>query len=208
MDGAVWGFIVSHYPALGIGVFALVLIVIATIRITTFVNKSNKIHEEFPGVKTDLGKLKTDLKCLPEIQASMSKMHTALSSLNTVLLDKQLINTTCYASSNSPLALNTAGNNLIKESGADVIFESMKKELIEDLLAKDVKSLLQLERASLALLFSKMDDPRFKQLQDFAFEHPTFENNSLSFSDILFVMSLVLRDSYRSQHPELDEEER
>ena len=51
------------------------------------------------------------------------------------------------------------------------------------------------------------DDLSYKPIQDFAFQHPTYKNNPLTYSDILFLIALKLRDFYRGRHTDLTAEQ-
>ncbi len=71
-----------------------------------------------------------------------------------------------------------------------------------ELESKKFESLLELEQSCLEVLLQKRNDQKFKNIQNFAFEHPTFEGRTLTYIDILFVLSLKLRDDFREKHPD------
>ena len=50
-------------------------------------------------------------------------------------------------------------------------------------------------------MLQKRNDQKFKGIQNFAFEHPNFEDKSLTYTDILFILSLKLRDDFIKTHP-------
>ncbi|MDP3957533.1 MAG: hypothetical protein Q8Q10_03475 [bacterium] len=126
--------------------------------------------------------------------------------MNNVLLEKQVISHSCYSQENSPRVINPLGQKLYEQSGAKDLMEKVKGKLLKELETnKKIDSLLELERESLNTMLNRMDDKEFKNIQNFAFEHPKFEGNPLTFTDILFVMALVLRDLYRGKHPEIND---
>ena len=53
------------------------------------------------------------------------------------------------------------------------------------------------------MLLLHRDEPRFRLLQDFVYQHPTFNAKPLTYTDILFMVALKLRDFYRERHPAL-----
>jgi hypothetical protein len=138
----------------------------------------------------------------PAIEISLGKIDKGLTTLNQILLEKSVISQSCYSNENSPRVISDIGKKLYSESGAEKLFNIIKPELVAELEQKKFDSLLELERESLNVLIDKMNDPRFKDIQNFAFEHPTFEGSPLTYTDILFIMSLNLRDDYRQKYPE------
>jgi hypothetical protein len=137
------------------------------------------------------------------MQAMLSRIDKGLTLLNKVLLEKTVITESCYSNENSPRAINTLGEELLTDSNAIPLFESIKDKLVVELESKEIKSLLELERESLNVLLAHSDDPEYKPLQDFVYQHPTYKDTPLAYSDLLFVVALKLRDFYRTKHPEL-----
>ncbi len=143
-------------------------------------------------------------KEIPEIRNSLKKIDSGLNTLNKILLENSIIKQSCYASENSPRMVNDLGEKLFNESGAKELFDKIKDDLIKELEAnKVIDSLLELERESLNVLLRKMDNQEFRQIQNFAFQHPTYNGNPLNYTDILFIIALKLRDLYSSKHPNL-----
>ncbi|MDP3785278.1 MAG: hypothetical protein Q8R12_04415 [bacterium] len=143
----------------------------------------------------------TATKKIPLIESLLSKIDRGFNTLNQILLEKSVISQSVYSSANSPRTINALGQKLFTDSGAEILFERIKTGLMAELEGKTFGSLLELERECLNLFLGKMNDPEFKNIQNFAFEHPTFGDNPLTYTDILFVMSLKLREEYRTKHP-------
>ena len=173
----------EHFPQF----FFAVVVAVVTIFLTRFYMETHKVLDDYPSSRQML-----------------SEIHAGLILLNTVLLEKNVISQSCYSGMNSPRVLNEAGRELLKESEADKLYNQLQEGLLKELEGQEVTTLLALEQASLQLLLLKRNEPEFKPLQDFAFEHPTFKKNPLSYIDILYAMSLLLRDAYRERHTELE----
>jgi hypothetical protein len=141
-------------------------------------------------------------KEMPNLKITLDNIEKGFDKLNTLLLENSIISQSCYSSENSPRVINPLGERLYKESNAEKIFNKIKPELLNTLKEKKFDSLLELERTTLDLLLDKMDGPEFKEIQNFVFEHPTFEGNPLRYTDILFVMSIKLREAYKDNEPE------
>lgn len=177
--------LVKYYPQ--VGVYALIgaALIFFTWKVSVFCVKTNALHEEFPSLKTLIGEIRS-----------------ALVTLNQVLVEKNVINKSVFSQSNSPRQMNAVGVKLYNESGAKSAFEGMRDDLMKDLEAKKLDSFLELEREALNVVLAKMNDIRFKAIQNYAFEHSSFDNNPLTYTDILHVISLNLRDAYIAKHPE------
>lgn len=145
---------------------------------------------------------KDNNKKFGEVEEMLFRVDKGFTILNQILLEKNVISKSCYSDENSPRVINQLGLKLYSESGAEKLFHSIKNELLLDLEKKEFDSLLELERSSLDVLMDKMNDIEFKDVQNFAFEHPTFNGHPLTYTDILFMMSLKLREAYREKYPQ------
>lgn len=178
---------VTHFPQIA-GYSALIIVVtVLTWKVAHFYGASKSIHKEFPDIKSLL-----------------TKIESGLSTLNQVLLEKNVINKSCFSNANSPRIINEKGNDLLKISGSLPAYESVKKDFLTTLESRKFESLLELERVCLNLFLEKMNDPRLIPIQNYVFEHPTYNDNPVGYVDILFLLSLKLRDYYREKHPELN----
>jgi len=174
-----WGFFV-----------AMILVVIITIWLVINYLKIKGVCDNFPDIK----------KLLNHVDKS-------LSVLNSILIEKNVISNSFYSEAHSPRQLNAVGKKLYSESGAEALFTSLYDELLSDLEKRTPASFLDVESKSLAVLLDKMNDSKLKELQDFAYNHPNFEGNALTFFDILYVMSLNLRNKYLEKHQEIKSDE-
>lgn len=139
---------------------------------------------------------------LPAIEVTLKRIEQGFLTLNQVLLEKSVISQSCFSNENSPRVINELGKELLEKSGAKIVYDEIKSILMTELENKKFESLLELEQRCLEVLLQKRDDQKFKNIQNFAFEHPTFKSKPLTYIDILFVISLELRDDYRKNHPD------
>jgi hypothetical protein len=180
-------FLIQDYQQVALYLVALYSVIFITVKITTFYNKTSELHTK-----------------VPNMERLLEKIDTGLAALNDALLGKSIIDKSYYSRDHSPRNVNELGEQLFKESGAETAFASIKDSLTEELSLKQINSLLQLQMGSLNVMLAHRDDPLLKPLLDFAYEHPTYHNTPLDYTDILFVVSLKLRDYYISKHPELN----
>lgn len=186
--------LIEYFPQIaGYGILAIVVGYIS-VKATQFYMKTNGLHSSVGGLDVAVTGMKTTL----------DSIHTGLTTLNNVLLEKTVISTSCYSVGNSPRILNASGLKVYNESGAKPLLESKKNELMKELELKTYNSFLEVERESFKVLLDRMSEPDFSVVQDFAYQHPQFENQALTYSDILYIMSIVLRDAYKEKHPELN----
>lgn len=175
--------LIEYFPQVSTYFIIILVAVFVTYKLTIFYINTKKTNSKFP-----------------TIEETLNRIDKGFTTLNQILLEKNVISRSCYSEENSPRVLNEMGVRLYSESGARDLFEKIKDELISELEKKHFDSLLELERSSLDVLIEKMNDIRFKEIQNFAFQHPTFNSNPLTYTDILFIMSLRLRDLYREKH--------
>jgi len=178
-------YLITHFPQIAGYAVLFFFVVYVTFKLAKFYLNTNKTNEELPGIKF-----------------SLAKIDKGLTTLNQILLEKTVISQSCYSNEASPRAVSDLGEKVLQQSGADALFETLAPELIDELEKTKPDSLLELERNALQILLAKMDDPRFKDIQNFVFQHPTFDSNPLTYTDVLFLMSLNLRDSYRKRYPQ------
>ena len=176
-------YLIDNYPQIGLGCILLFLICFLVYKCTKFYLKTKGVCDDFPALKKLL-----------------EKIDKGFTTLNQILIEKNVISTSCYSEGNSPRSLNERGEMLYKESGAERLFIQIKDELILELEKRGQDSSLELEANALKVMFDKMNDPEFKDVQNFAYNHPNFNGTSLTYTDILFVMALKLRDAHIEKH--------
>lgn len=177
----------EYYPQVATYFIIILVVAFVVYKITIFYKDTKDKNEKFG-----------------DIEGSLNKIDKGFTTLNQILIEKNVISESCYSDENSPRIVNKLGLKLFSESGAEKLFYEIKDELLLELERKEFDSLLELERSSVEVLMDKMNDVRFKNVQNFAFEHPTFNSHPLRYTDILFMMSLELRDLYREKHGNSD----
>lgn len=184
MVDTIINFLSKYYPHIAGYALLVLVIVLVVYKCTKFYLKTKEVCDEFPSLKTLL-----------------QKIDKGFNTLNQILIEKNVISSSCYSEGNSPRKLNELGEKLFKDSGAEELFNKIKEELLTEF--KKPNSFLELERNALKILFDKTNNPEFKGIQDFAYNHPNFEESPLTYTDILYIMSLKLRDAYIEKHPEI-----
>lgn len=180
----VLNYLITYYPQVGGYLLAAFVLAFVVWKISKFYLTTQTTNKDFLSIK-----------------ATIEDIRSGFSTLNQVLLEKNVISNSCFSSSNSPRAINQLGIKLMHDSGADKLFQDMKTELIRELENAKFDSFLELEQESLDVLLKKMNDTRFKRIQNFAFEHPKYEEVDLTYIDILHILSLKLRDAYLEKYP-------
>lgn len=198
--------LIKNYPTLA-GYFIVILTVgFIVFEFTKFYLKTKQSCNKFDGIYE-----KTKIVCheFDNIKLLLNKMYYALGKLNSMLLEKDILHTSCFSEQGSPRRLNGIGQRLYEQSGSKKVLEKILNQLIEKLEMRENEekekfdSLLDIERESLNLMTDERDNPEFKDIQNFVYYHSSFEGKPLTYSDVLFVMSLILRDEYIKRHPEL-----
>jgi hypothetical protein len=180
-------FLISYYPQIAIYAIVILATGFLVFKVTKFCSDTNKV------CKNDF----------PAMAITLKSIESGFDKLNSILMEKNVINTSCYSQSHSPRVLNLSGKKLYIESGAEKLLNSLLDSLLSELETMSFDSPLEVERACLKLFIQKMENPEFNEVQTFAYNHPSFEDTPLAYSDILFVMALMLRDKYFEKHPEL-----
>ena len=193
----------EYYPQVSTYFIIILVVAFVVYKLTIFYKDTKDNNKKFGEMEGSLSRIdKDNNKKFGEIEGSLNRIDKGFTTLNQILLEKNVISKSCYSEENSPRVINKIGLKLYSESGAEKLFDNIEDELLLELEKKHFDSLLELERSSLDVLMDKMNDIRFKDIQNFAFEHPTFDNNPLTYTDLLFIMSLKLREAYREKYPQ------
>lgn len=122
----------------------------------------------------------------------LSKIKNAITEIQTILRGQGHDTQHLVEAPGSPLRPTKYGVKLIKESGLEKILNDKKEELINEL--KDTLgenySKYDLQQNARNILLSRMDDPDFKSVKEYAYE------NGLDAKIILKAGGLWLRDDF------------
>jgi hypothetical protein len=189
----------KYYPPIG-GFASLVIIVsIISIKSYQFYSRTKSVNNVF-----ELRTKKVD-NTFKEISERLNKLSKGLEMTNTILLEKKFIDNSCYSESHSPVQMSLLGKELYQQSGAKELMEELSEKLLAELESDfQQDTALEVQRNSLRILLEKMDEREFRSLQKFAYNNPVFNDNPLTYSNILFVTSLELRNRYLERHPDVN----
>ncbi|TXH08226.1 MAG: hypothetical protein E6Q06_00055 [Candidatus Moraniibacteriota bacterium] len=111
---------------------------------------------------------------------------------------------------NSPLVLNDSAKILVERSGIDKVVSENKNELIAELEKLNLKTAYDVQLKAFPQLGEFiLDNPAIeKKIKDYVYNNPTIEGKDkpISFSDVVFVGSIELRDAYLDKYPKLKED--
>ena len=149
--------------------------------------------EDIPDMKKDLSEIKISLAVLS------NKIDSLTNSTISVLS-----NQSNFSNANSPIVLNNDGKLLLEKSGANTYLKNNSVFLVKELSKLRIDSALDVEREAFILLSSKsISDHKFKEIKDFIYNRTKVNSKQVTLSDVLYVMSIRLRDKYLEKHPEL-----
>lgn len=201
---------------------AIAVIVIAVCALIFFVwwaasmwhrikNAPCKKHEDFidqhsnkiDGIKNSLSKIEGQLDMLIRLipQTTVSHKEALLSDDKPILAQK-----------NSPKSLNNNGEKVFETFGCGAFLEENKEWLLGEVSKFNPKTALDVEMCSLSALRVASSDERFNNLKDLIYRSPKIDLSlpagetrkvEVTLEDVLFVISLPLRDLYLGAHPEI-----
>ncbi len=149
-------------------------------------------------------------------KAAISRMEGQLDLLVKSLVlnqNKQIERAAAdFSGKHSPRQLNSNGLELLKDSGADSFLKANMDFFIKKIEVLAPKTAYDVEDIAPAVLLAESNDDRFIPLKSWIYNAPARELRNedgttkmqvVSLGDIIFVMSLPLRDRYLELHPEI-----
>ncbi|MBD5300230.1 MAG: hypothetical protein HDS17_01995 [Bacteroides sp.] len=146
----------------------------------------------------------------------LSEMKGQLDLLLKLAIDKNKVNIISiadnYSEKNSPRRLNENGEKLLNESGGAEFIEKYSDFFIARMEEQTPKTALDVEDLASSILLAHSNDDIFISLKNWIYNAPPREIKSVDGSvrmadvglnDIVFVMSLPLRDKYLKRHPNI-----
>lgn len=134
-------------------------------------------NKEFDTALIDIKDLKKDVK----------KLLSHMDKVVTHLVNKTGLDTGLFSSA-SPLALMTKGKEILNKSGFKKIYKDNKTWFIEEIKKYDVKTLADIDEASIKVMEKCRDSNQFANFKELAFQ------NGLPIDVFLRVLSIYLRD--------------
>jgi hypothetical protein len=143
-------------------------------------------------------------KAIDSFDVSTEKILTKIDYIEKALIAKDPNMFITFAQSHSPYKLNQDGIDLMKESGADIIFEQQKDDLVRQIEEMAPATAYDVEQNAYKVLILNTDKSWFIPLKEYVFNSPVFRGNNINLDAICMVMSLPLRDYYLEKHSEVD----
>lgn len=168
-------------------------------------NHASKIgnHEWRMGsIDTTLSKMSGQLDLLIRLVPLATPPNSSVLSSDTPSLSQK----------NSPKALNDNGRKVFDAFNCGDFLQNNKDWLLEELAKFSPKTALDVEMSSLSALRIASADDRFNDLKDKIYHSPELKltlpdgqstSLAIGLDEVLFVLSLPLRDAYLEIHPEL-----
>lgn len=162
-------------------------------------SKIDKHDEQFSDARALMGEMKGQLDLLIATLVPKENKRTKAISPN-------------FSRKHSPRTLNEAGLELLKISGGEDFLKAHADFFIKKIEALAPKTPLDVEDFASMVLLANRNDDRFIPLKNWVYNAPTREITNedgttqpydAELDDVIFVMSLPLRDRYLELHPEI-----
>lgn len=163
-------------------------------------------------------RLDSNERQIADTRALLSKIEGQLELLVQSTIDKgtQKIRRksgATFSAKHSPRTLNENGQNLLRNCGGIQFLESNMPFFISKIEQLQPKTALDVEDMALAVLQANTNDDMFIPIKNWIYKAPAQEIKSpegnvlkqeIDMDDILFVMSLPIRDRFLEQHPQIN----
>lgn len=162
--------------------------------------KLEKHDDQFADTRAMLSRIGGQLELL--VQNSIEKSNGKIRKRNAP----------AFSTKHSPRHLNANGVELLKDCGGEDFLKANTDFFIKKLEALQPKTPLDVEDMALALLQAHTNENMFIPLKNWVYNAPTRElqnedgttlKQDVELEDVIFVLSLPLRDRYLELHPEL-----
>ena len=155
--------------------------------------------EQFENLLSSLSRLNGQMDML--VKAAF--FQPAIPSVN---------DTEMFSEKESPRKLNSNGENIYTKVNGNDFLNVNGTFLLSEIEKLHPKTALDVERFALSTLFANSDKDFFNRLKDWVYNAPTIDvvnkngetvKREILFEDILYILSIPLRDRYLSKHPEI-----
>ena len=154
---------------------------------------------------------------LADTRAMMSRMEGQLELLvqNSIEKNNQKIRKKsglAFSAKNSPRQLNQNGVELLKDSGGREFLDRNMDFFIRKIEKLQPKTALDVENMALAVLQTHTNEDMFIPIKSWIYNAPAMQlknpdgstrSQEVDIDDVIFVISLPLRDRYLELHPEI-----
>lgn len=151
-----------------------------------------------------------------DIKTVNSKVDILLGIVNSRQSRSIITSINDFSEKNSPRALNEYGLAVLSNSKGEQFLAENKAFFIAEIEKLAPKTALDVENLSLGVLRIHLNDDMFIPLKNWVYNAPSMDvkgddgsivKKDISMDDVLFILSLPLRDLYLELHPELINEE-
>jgi hypothetical protein len=192
-----WPELVLYFSLFALGAFAAGVLV--KIYYTKIHSKIHSLED-----KVQHSDCQRHAKAIDSFDVSTEKILTKIDYIEKALIAKDPNMFTTFAQSHSPYKLNQDCIDLLKESGADTIFEQQKDDLARQIEEMAPATAYDVEQNAYKVLILNTDKSWFIPLKEYVFNSPIFRGNNINLDAICLIMSLPLRDYYLEKHSEID----
>ncbi len=146
-----------------------------------------------------------------KLSNKMDKLGMDINSIMLYLSMKSNKAAGLFSVKHSPRKLNEAGEDLYKDFDGESFLNNNKKLFLDAIAAKNPKTALDVEVAASEVLFENLQNDIFNGLKNWVYNSPTRkikvngqeQDYNVTINDVVFIMSLPLRDMYLKAHPEV-----
>jgi len=163
--------------------------------------KSGKDYREKSNCETHQQEIESSKSKFDTIQGSIINIENKLAYIAGSLGHKSTDDN--MSVTRSPRQVSDKGFLFLTASGADILLENIKSDLIVELQSKNPKTALDVETISLDVLINHSNDDSFNHLKNHLYNNPKFQETDVNLSSACFLMSLELRNEYLKLHPEI-----
>lgn len=125
---------------------------------------------------------------------------------------RDMVAAVTYSEKHSPRRLNANGDALLADINGLEFLQANKSTLLDDIEKFVPKTSLDVENVALSVLRLRMSDDIFNEIKSWVYNAPARnivgkdgkqKMTEVSLEDVLFVLSLPLRDMFLAEHPEI-----
>lgn len=216
-------FIEQHFGlSFLIGVIFVAAVISGIIWLTVWAVKLINRHKDLSARIDDLpcshhtSKIDRHDEQLADSRAAVSRIEGQLDLLVKTLIPKQKKRieraASDFSGKNSPRQLNANGKLLLQDSGADLFLKQHADFFVNKMESLAPKTAYDVEDLASTVLLAESNNDIFIPLKSWVYNAPTrvltnpdgsTSQKDIILDDIIFVMSLPLRDRYLELHPEI-----
>lgn len=151
-----------------------------------------------------------------EINSSLNRIDGQVDFLVRLATSKPAdsfaVSSSTFSEKKSPRKLNNNGNKLLAEVRGDEFLQENGRFFLDEIAKLEPKTALDVENYALSVLLANSERQEFNRLKNWVNNASSLEitdgsgsvsHKDISMEDVLFVLSIPLRDRYLAGHPEV-----